>query len=386
MPTKVTLRKEKISKGRMSLYLDYWPPVIDQKTEKPKRRKYLKIYILEKPKTPLEKDQNKQILMIAKRMASDEQIKFVKQDIYTDEEKKYLQKKKQGEKCFITYFESLMENQEKSYHIWDSCLIHLKKHTGGKLKFNQITTVFLNDFKNYLLSAKPIRKKSKNISTNTALLYFSKLKTAVKQAFKDELIDKDLTQIVDNISKVETHKKYLTFNELQSLFNTPYRSKKVKNVCMFSSLTGLRYSDIENLKWSDINYSENLGYHILFRQQKTSGAEYLPISEQAYCLALDVNNEANIGDNEFVFKDLKKHEFRSNEFKNWLKKAGINKNITFHSFRHTFATLQLETGTDLYTVSKMLCHKYILTTQVYAKVVDKLKVEAANKITLNLNS
>lgn len=67
-------------------------------------------------------------------------------------------------------------------------------------------------------------------------------------------------------------------------------------------------------------------------------------------------------------------------FKLWLQDAGITKNITFHSFRHTFATLQLEMGTDLYTVSKMLGHKSIKTTQIYAKVVDKKKVEAAGRI------
>ncbi len=72
-------------------------------------------------------------------------------------------------------------------------------------------------------------------------------------------------------------------------------------------------------------------------------------------------------------------------FKLWLQDAGITKNITFHSFRHTFATLQLEMGIDLYTVSKMLGHKSIKTTQIYAKVVDKAKAEAAGRIKLNLD-
>jgi site-specific recombinase XerD len=64
--------------------------------------------------------------------------------------------------------------------------------------------------------------------------------------------------------------------------------------------------------------------------------------------------------------------------------AGITKNITFHCFRHTFATLQLSKGTDIYTVSKMLGHRELKTTQIYAKIIDQTKRDAANKIKLDL--
>jgi site-specific recombinase XerD len=70
----------------------------------------------------------------------------------------------------------------------------------------------------------------------------------------------------------------------------------------------------------------------------------------------------------------------------WLKAAGITKKITFHCFRHTFATLQLTNGTDIYTVSKMLGHSNLKYTQVYAKVVDEKKDKAAQAIKLNINA
>ena len=87
---------------------------------------------------------------------------------------------------------------------------------------------------------------------------------------------------------------------------------------------------------------------------------------------------------ENVFADLKYSAWHNEHLKKWLQKAGITKEITFHCFRHTYATLQLSLGTDLYTVSKMLGHREIKTTQVYAKIIDKQKREAANKIKLDL--
>jgi site-specific recombinase XerD len=88
-------------------------------------------------------------------------------------------------------------------------------------------------------------------------------------------------------------------------------------------------------------------------------------------------------DSDLVFKGLIYHQLK--DFLNkWLYTAGIKKNITFHSFRHTYATLQIEMGTDLYTVSKMLGHKSIKTTEIYAKVVDRKKFEATRKINLEL--
>ncbi|MEZ4856754.1 MAG: site-specific integrase [Gelidibacter sp.] len=148
---------------------------------------------------------------------------------------------------------------------------------------------------------------------------------------------------------------------------------------IFSALTGLRWSDIEKLLWSEIQHSKEMGYYIRFRQKKTKGAETLPISEQARELLGEAGKpEAK------VFEGLHYSAWSNLKLQQWMLKAGITKNITFHCARHTYATLQLTLGTDIYTVSKLLGHKELRTTQIYAKVIDDKKKEAANRIQLDL--
>lgn len=84
-----------------------------------------------------------------------------------------------------------------------------------------------------------------------------------------------------------------------------------------------------------------------------------------------------------VFPDLKYSAYNNGFLKAWIQRAGITKNLTFHCFRHTYATLQLTLGTDIYTVSKMLGHKNVKTTQIYANVINEKKREAADKMKLN---
>jgi integrase len=122
-----------------------------------------------------------------------------------------------------------------------------------------------------------------------------------------------------------------------------------------------------------------MGYYIRFRQQKTKGAETLPVSEQAFGL-LGERKEPE----ERVFKGLKYSAWHNLKLQQWMMRAGISKTITFHCARHTYATLQLTAGTDIYTVSKLLGHRELKTTQIYAKIIDDKKKEAANKIKLDL--
>jgi integrase len=121
-----------------------------------------------------------------------------------------------------------------------------------------------------------------------------------------------------------------------------------------------------------------------FDQKKTKSVEVQPISEQAYSFTGGAENPKDMPQDKKVFDGLQYSAYHNKHLFQWIGVAGITKEITFHCFRHTFATLQLFSGTDIYTVSKMLGHKDLKTTQVYAKVVDEAKRKAADKIKLDM--
>jgi len=187
-----------------------------------------------------------------------------------------------------------------------------------------------------------------------------------------------LNSKIDPIKPKETHRNFLTIEELNALVKTECENPQLKNAALFSALTGLRFSDIIRLKWKDVEYITNSGYYIHFIQQKTKGVETMPISDQAYRL-MGAPKEPE----EQIFKDLTYSAYTNTHLAKWLGLAGISKKITFHCFRHTYATQLISHGTDIYTVSKMLGHRNISTTQIYTKVLDKAKRDAADKIKLD---
>ena len=186
------------------------------------------------------------------------------------------------------------------------------------------------------------------------------------------------------IKQAETRREYLTIEELNELVKTTCISDLLKRAALFSALTGLRFSDIHKLTWAEIEYINGNGYFLNFDQKKTKGVEVLPISDQAYNFTGGNKSPKNMPQDVKVFDGLKYSAYQNKYLSQWIGAAGITKNITFHNFRHTYATLQLSSGTDIYTVSKMLGHKDLKTTQVYAKIVDIAKRKAANSIKLDM--
>ena len=385
MATKVSLRQKKISKGRKSLYLDFYPPIPHPETGAPTRREFLGLYIYEKAKTPIYKKHNTETLKIGESIRQKRENFLNKPEIYNQYEKEQLRLKKLGEICFVEYFTKLANKRKASNHDnWISALKYLEAFTNGSLKFANLNQKFLEDFKEHLLTTKSNKSNKTTLSQNSAVSYFNKVKATLKQAYKDGILQFDLNIKVSPIKPDETRREYLTLEELNSLAKTDCNNSLLKRAALFSALTGLRFSDIQKMTWSELEYMSEQGYFLNFNQKKTKSVEILPISEQAYSFTLGNQEPKEMPQDKCVFEGLKYSAYHNKHLFQWIGAAGITKDITFHCFRHTFATLQLFNGTDIYTVSKMLGHKDLKTTQIYAKIVDATKRTAANKIQLDL--
>lgn len=310
------------------------------------------------------------------------QREFDNQALFTDRENELAEQQEKSNCNFIEYFEQLIQKRQKkssrSVTInWTRvCKLFKAFAKSDTFAFSQINMKLIEDFKNFLLEAPRDGNKKGDITQNTASNYFSTFKTVLKQAFVDGYLTIDLSAKTKRIRKLDTRRETLTLEEINLLVNTECDKPIIKQGALFSLLTGLRHCDVKKLRWGEL---QKIGdkYRLNFTQQKTKGVEYMPISEQAYKLCGEPKQPEQL-----VFADLPDITKISPSLKKWIKAAGIHRNITFHCFRHTFATLQLTNGTDIYTVSKMLGHTDIKTTQIYAHIVDQKKEAAANAIVI----
>ena len=310
------------------------------------------------------------------------QHEYDNQSLYTETEAEQAAQNERSKCDFIKYFEDLRDkrhqNSSKSIRVnWDREVKLMKMFTEGKpMIFSTIDMNLLEDYKNFLINAPQGGSKKGTITRNTASTYFSIFKAGLHQAFIDGYLTVDIAAKAKNIAYSDKQREYLTIDELNTLAATPCDRPIMKRASLFSALTGMRHSDIQKLKWKEI-IKDGEHYRILFTQQKTKGVQYMPISDQAYQLCGERGEPDRL-----VFEGLQDPSWINKPLERWIKAAGITKHITFHCFRHTYATLQLTNGTDIYTVSKMLGHTKVTTTQIYAKIVDEKKEQAADTIVI----
>lgn len=246
------------------------------------------------------------------------------------------------------------------------------------IPISDVDVKFCEEFKKYLSGKATVGNRmqyeEQRLKSNSQLAYYAKFRALLHYAHRMKYIDNDPSESVSSPKREDSERTYLTIEELHSLVNTPCLVDSVRVCFLFSCLTGLRRCDVQNLRWCDVSSMGGLT-RITFKQQKTKGLLYLDINEQASALM----GERKEGEN-YVLPRLPDPHTTNRAIRAWAKKAGITKHISFHSGRHTFATLMLSLNTDLYTVSKLLGHANINTTQIYAKVLDKNKQEAVKKI------
>ncbi|MBV7270568.1 tyrosine-type recombinase/integrase [Winogradskyella luteola] len=366
----ITLRRRKRKDGIESLILDYYFPKANRK----RIREKLDLFVYSNPKTVKERSHNKKTLLLAENIRSK---KFL--EIQHEEHGFSHLIKDNLDKNFITYFSEKTEKRYNessfgNYSNWDGTLKHLIKFRGDYVPFREVDSKWLEDFKYYLKHTAKT-KSSRPLSQNSCYSYFNKVRACIKEAIREGIISYNPAEQVKGFKQGESEREFLTLEELKKVANTECEIPILKQAFLFSALTGLRWSDVHKLVWKEVQYSEEQGHYIRFKQKKTNGYQTHPIPEQAFKLLADRGE-----DEERVFKGLRYSAWNNLKLQQWVMKAGISKTITFHCARHTYATLQLTFGTDIYTVSKLLGHKELKTTQVYAKIINQKKVDAANAI------
>ncbi|WP_259300101.1 site-specific integrase [Bacteroides xylanisolvens] len=200
------------------------------------------------------------------------------------------------------------------------------------------------------------------------------------KAVREGLIEHNpftLLEAKEKPQKLVADREFLTIEEVKRVMNTPCRYEIVKKAFLFSCFTGLRYSDMKALNWSEIHSAaDGKTEYIDHVQIKTKDRVTIPLSEEAKRWMPE-----RIEGMDNIFHQLKiTHTTVEVVLKEWMETAGIQKHITYHCSRHTAATMLLTLGASIYVVSKILGHKSIKMTEVYAKIVDKKKLETVNLV------
>ena len=377
------IRFKQLSNGNQSIYLDYYTgDVIRKENYVGGKRKYefLKLYLIPE-RTREDKVKNEATLALAKAIQS-KRIVEVQNDAHG------FQNTNKSRVNLLDYLENIgKQSAEQGSRNYARTVLNtvraLRLFRGDYIAFRDVDKEFLSEFTDYLrqmpkASKYGVLKTGGRLSANSVVSYYGTLRTAINRAYKEGIITVNPTKEFDFASKVRqepSRREYLTIDELKTLINTECRHEIVKRAFLFSCLCGLRVSDIRKLRWCDLQRSGGR-VRIEITMQKTKEPLYLPISDEALKW-LPERGEAN--DSDYIFPLT--HEGTVNDtLQHWAKVAGITKHISFHVSRHTHATMMLTLGADLYTVSKLLGHKNIATTQIYAKIVDKKKEEAIGLI------
>lgn len=261
---------------------------------------------------------------------------------------------------YLRFIKHLQVNSGHSEQI-QSTFAKSKVYTGGKDDF----------FASHIDAEKAVY-----IKAATQANYYRCFSGALNAAVRAEIIQNNPFEQIESTEKIrvpESTREYLTIDELKQLIATECKRENVKNAFLFSCFCGLRISDIYAITWGQIT-QDGEQMRLQLQMQKTKDPLYLPISAQAQKY---MPQRASAGNNEHIF-NIPTGQSCNQIIAAWAKAAGITKKVTFHVARHTFATMMLTLGADLYTTSKLLGHADIETTQIYAKIVNKKKDEAVN--------
>jgi len=377
----VRIRYKKLANGSQSVYLDIYDRGV-------RSYEFLKLYIVPE-RTSQDKEMNANALYAANTIKAQRIIDIANK-------RADLELRTSKAKMDLLDFMSHFRESKKAESISNARLIFIDcaiKHITlyleiSKQKGRRIGDVnldFCEGFQNYIRTAIDTRFKTVDengnkldpvhISKGTAYSYFSVLNQALSWGVKHSfLVANPIGKMDITLKPSGEEKTYLTIDEVKTLIATPCTNEETKRAFLFSCFSGFRISDIKRLRWGDLKTMDDIMYADVV--QKKTGNRILQPIDQAAMAWLPERGDAADEANVFHLNELSSVEIH---IRKWCKSAKIDKHVSFHTSRHTFATMLISLGEDLYVTSQLLGHKDIRMTQIYAKVINDKKVEAISK-------
>ena len=371
-----------LSSGKESIFLDYYlgyRMIYDEKQDKEvarkdRKREYIKLYLWQAPRTPLERQQNKETLELAKK------IRFEREQEMKAGELGYRLDKKDSIN-FLDYFQNYIDNyQKKDVRVIMMALGKIKSFLAEKhpvyanfIKPTNLNRDLMLEFVEYL----------QNICVGEgAHTIFQRFKKVVKYAEEHDVIHKNpCNGITCKIDDQVIKKDILSLEEIENLLNTRYQGEniEIRKAFIFCLYTGIRFCDVVVLRFSNVDYSNRL---LSFEQNKTSGHSkasnvVIPLNDGLISIIGHPSSPDNT--DEVIFK-LPSHTMCLKALRHWTARAGITKHITWHCARHSFAVNILNNGANIKTVASLLGHSGLKHTEKYTRAVDKLKEDAINSL------
>lgn len=369
----VRIRTKKLANGNKSIYLDIY-------VNGHRDYEFLRMYLIPE-KDSQSKEANKRTLELV------ESIK-AKRVIEINTAAHGLSNRKERSKVLLRdYIEAIASTKgSATMHNYKGLIHHLERYNKTDIQIGRIDRHYIMGFVDYMKHAvieHTERNKGKTLSTSTQHHYFKCLKMALDEAVSDDIIEANPVLAIKKSDRPKqgnpTERVFLTEEELVRFCQTDFGSKNpaydlVKRAFVLECLTGLRHCDIRKLKWGDIVKDNEGREHFSVIQQKTGGVVVIYLNNRIReCLPQRGESKAT----DLIFNGLlSKGHINEYLLPKWAKMAGIDKHVTTHVGRHTFATLMYSRERDLYTVSKLLGHQDIEITQIYAKVLDDSKYKA----------
>lgn len=364
----IRLRFKELANGNKSLYLDIY-------RDGKRQYEFLKLYLI--PETDeTAKVRNLNTLQAANAIKAQKVIEL------TNDEAGVVKTTTRSKMLLIDWMRyysdhKLKTGQSAAFHVQiDKAIKHLIKYKGETVTMKEVDKAFCLGFIDYLNNAK--RKDGKLMAKVTTAGYFRCLNCALNFAVKEEIIPYNpITKVNsdDRIKIPESTREYLTVEEIKKLIGSTCINEPTKQAYLFSCFCGLRLGDIQALTWGDI-IQDGEQYRAKIVMKKTQKTLYLPLSGEALKW-MPERGEAKDTDKVFY---LPYPTYINVVLKTWAQNSGINKTITFHTARHTFGTMMVSAGVPMESISKMMGHTNIRTTQGYAKVTDDKISEDMDKL------